>query len=299
MQKIPIRTINLSDPAQVPSLVEHRRVFTLDQCELNIFETWRKCENVSLSFNGLVVSSMMRGKKMMYLGDEVGGFEFLPGESVILPDNMPVRVDFPDADEKRAVQCAALMLDWDLVNRTLDFLNETYPKEIPWELNFSYYHFPNNQELANSLNRLISISMEEGTMKDALADLALKTLLVRVVQTQQLSILEHNAVSDHRLASVIQYIREHLTQPINVEKLCKKALMSKTVFFRVFRETFGISPVEYITRERIKLARQLLTDPSLSITEVCYQSGFNNVNYFTRLFKRMEGVPPSVFRQSR
>lgn len=298
MQKIPIQTINLSDPSLVTSLVEHRRVFNLQHCELNIFETWRKCDNVSLSYNGLVITSMMRGKKVMYLDNEPRGFDFLPGESVILPDGVSMKVDFPEADEKRPVQCATLTLDWELVHRTLDFLNTAYPKDIPWELNFSYYHFPNNQNLANSLNKLISISMEDDPMKDALVDLSLKTLLVRVVQTQQLSILENNAASSHRFEPVVQYIREHLTQSISVETLCKKALMSKTVFFRLFKETFGISPVEYITRERIRLARQLLADPLMNVTEVCYQSGFSNVNYFTRLFKRMEGVPPSVFRQS-
>lgn len=296
MKKYPIQTINLSDISKVDSLIEHRRVFNLQHCELNIFETWRKCENVALSYNGLVITSMMRGKKVMYLSDKPG-FDFLPGETVILPEGVSMKVDFPEADEKHPVQCATLTLEWDMVNKTLDFLNENYPKEVPWELNFSYFHFYNNQELASSLNKLISVSMEEDGIRDALTDLTIKTLLVRVVQTQQLSILENSTAKDHRFSAVVQYIRENLSTPITIESLCKIACMSKSVFFRLFRETFGISPVEYITRERIRLAKQLLADPSLNITEACYRSGFNNLNYFTRQFKRLEGIPPRVFRQ--
>lgn len=296
MKKFPIQTINLSDISKVDSLVEHRRVFTMKDCELNIFETWRKCDNVALSYDGLVITSMMRGKKVMYLSGG-SGFDFLPGETVILPEGVSMKVDFPEADEKHPVQCATLALNWDMVYNTMDFLNENYPKEIPWELNFSYFHFHNNLELANSLNKLISVSMEEDGIKDALVDLTLKTLLVRVVQTQQLSLLENNATAGHRFAPVVQYIREHLSRPISIESLCKIACMSKSVFFRLFRETFGISPVEYITKERIRLAKQLLADPTLNITEACYQAGFNNLNYFTRQFRKIEGVPPRVFRQ--
>jgi AraC-like DNA-binding protein len=57
------------------------------------------------------------------------------------------------------------------------------------------------------------------------------------------------------------------------------------------------SPLEYIQQERIELAKRVMANTSLSITEVCYETGFNNLNYFIRLFKRKEGVTPNVYRQ--
>ena len=298
--KYALQPINLSDTSKLDSLIEHRRVFNLNHCELNIFETYRQCSNVSLSYNGLVITSMLRGKKVMYLYQQPG-FDFLPGETVILPEGVSLKVDFPEADDKHPVQCATLALDWDMVHTTLDFLNENYPRldgQFEWKLNFSKYHFYNNRELANCINSLISISMDDGMAKEALADLTLKSLLVRVIQTQNLTSPEDGLNGNVRLISVLQFIREHLTEKIGIEMLCRKACMSKSTFFRLFKETLGLSPVEYIIRERIQMAKNLLTDRTVNVTSACYQSGFNNLNYFARLFKRVEGITPKKFQRS-
>lgn len=298
--KYALQSINLSDTGKLNSLVEHRRVFNLNYCELNIFETYRQCSDVSLSYNGLVITSMLRGKKVMYLYQQPG-FNFLPGETVILPEGVSLKVDFPEADEKHPVQCATLALDWNMVHSTLDFLNQHYPKingHLEWKLNFSKYHFYNNRELANTINSLISISMDDSMAKDALADLTLKSLLVRVIQTQNLATPEDALNNNGRLVSVTQYIREHLTEKIGIDLLCRKACMSKSSFFRLFKETFGLSPVEYIIHQRIQMAKNLLTDSTVNITSACYQSGFNDLNYFARLFKRVEGITPKEFQRS-
>lgn len=290
--------INLSDTTQLDTLVEHRKVYNLRHCELNIFETFHRCSDVMLSYNGLVVSSMMRGKKIMSLSG-AKEFDFLPGESVILPDDVSMRVDFPEADLTHPVQCATLALDWGIVNRNLEFLNDQYPnKELPfeWKLNFSKYHFVNNKELAGSINRLISISMETDVAKDALADLSLKFLLLRIIQTQNLALADNNILPDNRFGGVIDYIKQHLSEKISVDILARECCMSRSAFFQAFKNRFSISPLEYILRERIQLAKMLLVNSQQNITEICYQSGFNNLNYFIRQFKKQEGISPSVFR---
>ena len=291
-----LHPINLSDNTVLESRVEHRRVFNLKHCELNIFETCHQCRDVSLSHNGLVISSMMRGKKRMSLSSETT-FDFLPGETIILPEGVSMKVDFPEADEKHPVQCITLVLEWDMVYRTLDFLNETYPnKESPfeWKLNFSQYHFRNNRELAQSLNKLTSISMEDNIAKDALADLSLKILLLRIIQTQNLAVPAR--IQDHRFAPVIHYIKKNLSEKLNIKALAREACMSQSAFFHSFRENFGLSPLEYILNERINLAKNILVDSAISISEACYQSGFNNLNHFIKLFKRIEGITPKEYR---
>lgn len=260
---------------------------------------WINYEFLCCSFIKITVtSSMMRGRKIMSLGgnDE---FAFLPGESVILPEGVSMKVNFPEADIKHPVQCATLALDWDMVNKNLDFLNTYYPNAAPpfeWKLNFERYHFFNNKELANSINKLISISMEDNMAKDALADLSLKFLLLRIIQTQHLEDIKGAQLSNHRFMPAVQYIHEHLTEKISIDTLARQVCMSKSSFFQAFKDTFYISPLEYIIRERIALAKRIMTDSAVTITEVCYQSGFNNVNYFIRLFKRLEGVTPRMYR---
>jgi len=291
--------INLSDISKLDSLVEHRRVFNLKDCQLSIFETYHQTEGVALSYNGLVVSSMIRGRKIMSVADSEQ-FDFVPGQSVILPEGISMKVDFPDADMARPVQCATLALDWDMVNKNLEFLNEQYPRLEPpfeWQLNFSRYHFQNNRELASSLNRLITISMENDVAKDALADLSLKFLLLRIIQTQHLALAhDTNKTRELHFAPVLDYIQRNLSGKISVDQLAQVAGMSKTLFFNSFKSFFGATPIEFVLRERLQRAKQLLADPDITITEVCYQTGFNNVNYFIRQFKRMEGITPRRYR---
>jgi len=292
--------INLSHSTSVNSAEEHRRVFQLKDCELNIFETYHRCENVVLSHDGLVVSSMMRGKKVMSPFG-AADFDFLPGESIIIPQGISMKVDFPEADEQHPVQCATLSLNWDMVQKNLNFLNETYPNlEAPfeWKLNFQQYHFSNNRELASSISKLISISMEDNMAKDALSDLSLKFLLLRIIQTQNLACLKSPTMPDNRFLPAVNYIKKHLSEKISIDSLAKAACMSKSVFFQSFKNQFGLPPLEYILQQRLDRAKAMMADAALSITDICYQCGFNNLNYFIKLFKREEGLTPTAYRKN-
>lgn len=292
--------INLSDSSKLDSLVEHRRVFNLPYCELNIFETFCKCSNVVLSYSGgLVVSSMMRGKKVMSV-EGIDTFDFLPGESVILPEGVTMKVDFPEADERHPVQCATLALDWDMVNKNLAFLNEHYPnKQAPfeWKLDFSHYHFDNNMELAASLNKLVNLSMEDNSAKEAMADLSLKLFLLRLIQTQHLLSVNTKKRADSKIQPAINYVHKHLTEKISVADMARESCMSQSAFFQYFKNSLGITPLDFVLRARIDHAKKLMADTSITVAEICYASGFNNLNHFIKVFKRLEGISPSKYKR--
>lgn len=290
--------INLTDVHQLHSLVEHRTVYNLKNCQLNIFETYQQTRDVELSFDGLVVSSMMRGKKVVAL-ETAHSFTFVPGESIILPKGQRMQIDFPEASFLKPVQCATIAMDWEQVQLHIDFLNEHYPlgnEGKVWELNFQHYHFDNNQELTYSINKLIGISMEEHLGKDALADLTFKTLILRIIQTQNLLALEAANATNKILEPVIHHIHAHLSQEIAIEQLSKIAMMNKPAFFKTFKLAFGKTPVQYIHQKRMEKAQLLLRTTELHIKEIAYECGFNHVPYFCRLFKQQHGVSPSAWR---
>lgn len=289
---------SLSKERSLKTLVENRTVYSLDNCELNLFETYQESALVPLKFNDLVVTSMLRGKKVMHLFDDPA-FEYLPGETVIVPSNVEMKIDFPEASTENPTQCLALAIDHNKIEDTLVFLNERYPKEDDaWKLYHENYFFYNNTDLANTINKLIRECMSYSVTKDALVDLALQELLVRIVQTQTVQRAnDSNAIDTASpIYAITQYIRENITKSINLKDLSEKACMSTTSFYRYFKRELGMSPIEYILNEKIKQAKQLLKNPGIQINEVCFMAGFDDCNYFIRLFKKYEGITPKQYQ---
>lgn len=290
---------SLSSEKSLKTLVENRTVYSLDNCELNLFETYQESVLVPLKFNDLVVTSMLRGKKVMHLFDDPG-FDYLPGETVIVPSNVEMKIDFPEASIRNPTQCLALAIDHNKINSTLAFLNERYPKEDEvWKLNHENYFFYNNTELASTINKLIRECMSYSVTKDALVDLALQELLVRIIQTQTTQRIDHNTVTetDSAIYTITEYIRKNITKNISIKELSDKACMSTTSFYRYFKRELGMSPIEFILTEKIKQAKRLLKTSGIQINEVCFMSGFDDCNYFIRLFKKYEGITPKQYQQ--
>ncbi|MDI1317178.1 AraC family transcriptional regulator [Flavobacterium sp.] len=290
----------LSTEKSLKTLVENRTVYSLNNCELNLFETYQESQLVPLKFNDLVVTSMLRGKKVMHLFDEPG-FDYLPGETVVIPSNVEMKIDFPEATKHNPTQCLALAIDQYKITDTLNFLNERYPKEgtdMYWQLNYQNYFFYNNVDLAATINKLIKECMSTSITKDALADLTLQELLIRIIQTQTIKSIDDNILNNpsNPITEVVEYIRQNLKENINLKNLSDKACMSTTSFYRFFKRELGMSPIEFVLSEKIKCAKKLLRNPAIQINEVCYLSGFEDANYFTRLFKKYEGITPKQYQ---
>ena len=293
-------TPQLTHEKSLKTLVENRTIFSLNHCELNIFETYQESELVPLKFNDLVVTSMLRGKKVMHLFEDPS-FEYLPGETVIVPQNVEMKIDFPEASKDNPTQCIALAIDHKIILDTLDYLNEKYPKEgknNSWKLDHENYFFYNNVELAATINKLIKECMGSSITKDVIADLTLKELIIRIIQTQTVKRFDNTTLLDTNrpISPSIDYIRKNIRESIQLKDLSDQACMSTTSFYRYFKREMGMSPIEYILNEKIKYAKKLLSNPNMQINEVSYASGFEDCNYFIRIFKKYEGVTPKQYQ---
>lgn len=291
----------LTNEKLLKTLVENRTIYNLENCELNLFETYQKSELVPLKFNDLVVTSMLKGKKVMHLFDK-DGFDYLPGESVIIPSNVEMKIDFPEATFDNPTQCLALAIDNNKIVDTLHFLNEKYPKEGNnnfWQLDNNNFFFENNEEMATIINKIINICQSTSIFKDTLADLSLQELLVKIVQSQTLKgISEGNSKTKNPLLlHIINIIRENISSKIELKNIAKNAGLSTSSLYRLFKNELGVSPVEFVMLEKIKLAKRYLTDKDVYIKNVSYEAGFEDSNYFIRLFKHYEGITPKQYQQ--
>jgi len=295
-----LNDVRLSNIDNLRTLVENRTSYTLERCELNVFETYKESYKVPLTFNDFVITSMLRGKKVMHLFDDKG-FEYIPGETVIVPPNVTMKIDFPEATHLNPTQCVALAIESEQIKHTLNYLNEFFPKEdskAKWILNYDEYHFYNNEEIAYLINKVIRICSESSTEKNALADLTLKELLIRIMQSQNLKSCADQQVNINQnpFAYVIGYIKANLNEKISIEHLSNKACMSKATFYRLFKRELGISPNDYILAEKMNRAKVLLSDPANKISFISYELGFADSNYFIRTFKKIVGITPGAYQ---
>lgn len=285
---------------RIETLVENRSTFTLDHTELSIFETHQQAADVYLKFSDPVLASMLTGKKIMHLNQHMD-FEFLPGESVILPSDEVMCIDFPEATMKNPTKCLAMAFEQERLDKVIHNLNELRPKidNQEWKFTNTNFHFTNDVAIHHILQRLIFIFTEQHASKDIFADLMIQELIIRIVQTETKTFYSKNSqklASNNRIAHVVNYIKENIREQIQVEQLCKIACMSESNFYRVFKEELGISPIEFIIEERIKLASSLLKNPEFRIKDVYFESGFNSLSYFNRMFKKRYKVSPSEYK---
>lgn len=102
--------------------------------------------------------------------------------------------------------------------------------------------------------------------------------------------------SSFRISRVVEQLNSRYPEGFNVPQMAKLAGMSASNFRHRFSEVMGVSPVEYLTRLRLKMAAPLLTTPE-NITNIAFRVGFEDSNYFARQFRKYAGLTPTEFRR--
>ncbi|MEO9891291.1 AraC family transcriptional regulator [Aurantibacter sp.] len=290
---------------KLTTLVENKTTYNAKYAELNIYETYQLAEKVVLKFDFPVIASMLTGKKIMHL-EGLKPFDFYPGESVVMPAQKEMVIDFPIATKNTPTQCLALGLDAHKIDEVVQHFNYQVAIEDEnneWSLDNSPSHLINNSDVNILVERLVCTFTNTNKSKDVLLDLMIQELIVRLLQTKAKSIILNdceNMIDDTRIGMVIKYIKDNLTdKAISVDHLAEKACLSASHFHKKFKNTLGISPIDYINSEKIKFAKKLIKESKdFTIAEIAYKSGFNNTSYFNRQFKKMELMTPQQFKNS-
>lgn len=101
----------------------------------------------------------------------------------------------------------------------------------------------------------------------------------------------------NRLSDLLDWMHAHLNQAMSVESLAERACLSPRSFQRQFRAATGVSPYEWLLRQRIALAGELLEGNALSLPQVSEAAGFASEESFRHHFRRLRGVAPGAYRR--
>lgn len=130
-------------------------------------------------------------------------------------------------------------------------------------------------------------------------DYLLQSLLVTIYEiiSSQTIVKEQN--QDYHLGERIkEYIDTHFLEDITLKSLSKALNISEYYLSRTCKKFLGYSPVQYITKQRLKEAQNLLLTTDLTITEIAFHCGYNNSNYFQSVFSNNIGMTPGKYRKS-
>lgn len=121
---------------------------------------------------------------------------------------------------------------------------------------------------------------------DSLIHLASKEYLITRFSSQ-----------NKRIETIHEYLMNNYREEIDLERLAGMVNMAEGSLCRFFKQNTGLTIFEYLNKIKVEFACKLLMDPSLSILEVCFDSGFNNTSHFNKQFKKSTGVTPMEYRK--
>lgn len=129
---------------------------------------------------------------------------------------------------------------------------------------------------------------------DKQAKTALLTSLLHAVARAESTTQEEEQQKIRGIEQTLAFINENYSKEIKIEQLAQMSGFSLNHFTRVFKQQMKITPSEYIFKQRMARAKQLLTS-SKKAKEVAEQVGYKDEHYFSRAFKKAEGVPPTLY----
>ncbi|MFT5892835.1 MAG: AraC-like DNA-binding protein, partial [Dokdonia sp.] len=130
------------------------------------------------------------------------------------------------------------------------------------------------------------------------------TILNRLATTKEFRILNaegfallSNVNDNDRINLIFNHVKTHFKEEIPLEEIAALTHMTVPSFCRYFKKITNKTFTQFVNEYRLVHASKLLSENAISITEVCYESGFNNFSHFNKRFKAFTGQNPSAYRK--
>ena len=126
---------------------------------------------------------------------------------------------------------------------------------------------------------------------------ALRLLNENIKVNQKIN--SHDEIIYKRIKKVLRYIDDNLSEELNNDKLSELIAVSESVLLKSFKQTIGLSPMQYVLKQRIDRARYLIITTDKKISDIASECGFNDMSYFSKIFKRYFKVSPTEYKIER
>jgi two-component system response regulator YesN len=97
--------------------------------------------------------------------------------------------------------------------------------------------------------------------------------------------------------SAVDYIRTYYQRRLTLEEIAQQVYVSPSYLSRLFKKEIGCTVIELLTKVRVEEAKKVFHDPKYTVRQVAAEIGFEDANYFSKVFRRIEGITPSEYKQ--
>ena len=232
------------------------------------------------------------------------GTEFIDakaGDFLYIPPTMVFRVD----SENGYASVRGMVFDMSIIEANL----ENFDSEIFYMFYVQSRNkitvFDSEHPVYPTLKKFMKESYDEYTEKDICYKLPIRAAIYQIMtallrfycgtKNELDRMIYHNVL---RMRPVIAYIDEHFKEKIYIESLSDMINVSPDYFTKMFKESIGKTPIDYINGMRVNCAMELLCSTEMSMTDIADSIGFCNPNYFHKIFKQYMITSPLAYRKS-
>jgi len=249
--------------------------------------------------SSMEIVEVIHGTVAIQVGTET--LEAVAGDFIYVPPTMVFRAD--SLSEKAAVR--GMVFDTSILEANMENFDAEVFYMFYLQSKNKIAPFKSGHPVYDTLIRYMQESYDEYAAKDVCYKLPIRaniylmmTALLRYYcgsKDESDRMIYHNVL---RLRPVIEYIAEHYCEKIYIEKLADMITVSPDYFTKMFKDSIGKTPIEYINSLRINEAMRQLSETDKTMAEIADEIGFCNPNYFHKIFKQYMNVSPLAYRKS-
>jgi AraC-like DNA-binding protein len=255
--------------------------------------TWHYHKNFEISF-------ITEGSGKRIVGDSIE--EFQPGDLVFLGPNLPhvwIADKEPHIFSSRTLEMVFLQFTSELLFPPILALPEFVNVKKSLE-----YSERGIQIVGDTLNEVSEIMLQLPYQKNFERILNFFRMMdiigsskTNIPLTSGDYIRKQFAPGNKRIVQIHEFLMNNYREEVNLQKLSELVNMAEGSLCRFFKSMVGLTIFEYLNRIKVDFACKLLMDYDLNITEICFDSGFNNLSHFNKQFRKITGMQPSEYRK--
>ena len=213
-------------------------------------------------------------------------FDVESGDLIFIPRGIVHRANYTTASHSRLL---------------INFTEEYIPEGVLEKLTESRYLF-RSREIARHVEDIFNKMEQEYTHSDEYTRAILKCHVAELfyLVLRHPGNLEEATTGNELVDSIVRYIKQNYMTDIKLSQVAKMKSVSPEHLSRTFKSSTGLGFNEYVTLLRLGKAQELIkTQSNMSISEIAYECGFNDGNYFSYKFKKMYGISPIKARSDK